>query len=440
MLAKAIEILKEKYLCDHCLGRQFALLGFGLSNDERGKIIKNAIILELYEDIQNDASKLAVIQNIAESENELAKKALKRKKIDIENNERLCELCEGMFDRLANIVNDVVKILDKEDYNTFLVGAYFLNELTEKEDNLRGEFRITTGETMKEEFTREIGKRVMQKTGKEPEFKTPDIVVLIDLNKQEIKLEKRSLYIYGRYNKFIRTIPQTRWPCYDCNGKGCSNCNFTGKRYQESVEELIADKILKETGGSNSKFHGAGREDIDALMLGNGRPFVLEILNPKKRTINLQKMKKLVNKYAKKKVQVTDLTFTDKKKVQELKGLATKTQKTYRALIDLEDKIADEKMLLLVKELKGTIIKQKTPTRVIHRRANLERLKTVFDIKVKRINEKQIEADIIGEGGLYIKELISGDDGRTKPSFTQILGCNALCTRLDVIRLHTKDD
>ena len=37
MLAKAIEILQEKHLCDHCLGRQFALLGFGLSNEERGK-------------------------------------------------------------------------------------------------------------------------------------------------------------------------------------------------------------------------------------------------------------------------------------------------------------------------------------------------------------------------------------------------------------------
>ena len=30
------------------------------------------------------------------------------------------------------------------------------------------------------------------------------------------------------------------------------------------------------------KFHTGGREDIDVRMLGNGRPFVLEILDPKK--------------------------------------------------------------------------------------------------------------------------------------------------------------
>lgn len=439
MLAKAIELLQKKYLCDHCLGRQFALLGFGLSNEDRGKIIKNAIVLELYEEMQNDSEKQAIIQSVAKSGNELAIKALERKKIEIQNEEYSCELCEGLFDRLEMIAKDVVKKLANEDYKTFLVGAYFLNELTEREDELRGEFSIATGETMKEEFTREIGKLIMQLTEKQPEFDNPDIVILVDLNKQEINLQKKSLYIYGRYNKFIRTIPQTRWPCYDCNGKGCSGCNFTGKRYQESVEELIAEKIMKETGGSNTKFHGAGREDIDALMLGNGRPFVLEILNPKKRVIDLVKMKKQVNKYAKKKVQVSDLVFTDKKKVKELKGLAEKTQKTYRALIDLEDDVSDEKLVKLEKELKGFEIKQKTPTRVIHRRANLERLKTVFDVKIKRINEKQIEADILGSGGLYIKELISGDDGRTVPSFTQILGTKALCTRLDVIKLHTKD-
>ena len=174
-------------------------------------------------------------------------------------------------------------------------------------------------------------------------------------------------------------------------------------------------------------------------MLGNGRPFVLEILNPKKRDIDLVKMKKLVNRHAKKKAQVSDLSFTDKKKVKELKDSAKNTQKTYRALIDLEDEVSDEKLVLLVKELKGTELKQKTPTRVMHRRADLERLKTVYDVKVKRINEKQIEADILGEGGLYIKELISGDEGRTIPSFTQILDCKALCVRLDVIKLHTED-
>ncbi|HEX32361.1 MAG TPA: tRNA pseudouridine(54/55) synthase Pus10, partial [Candidatus Acetothermia bacterium] len=37
------------------------------------------------------------------------------------------------------------------------------------------------------------------------------------------------------------------------------------------------------------------------------------------------------------------------------------------------------------------------------------------------------------EGGLYIKELISGDEGRTTPSLSGVLGLPALVTELDVI-------
>ena len=56
--------------------------------------------------------------------------------------------------------------------------------------------------------------------------------------------------------------------------------------YQESVEEFISEPVLLAAKGVASKFHGSGREDIDARMLGNGRPFVLEISEPKIRTLD----------------------------------------------------------------------------------------------------------------------------------------------------------
>jgi tRNA pseudouridine synthase 10 len=40
------------------------------------------------------------------------------------------------------------------------------------------------------------------------------------------------------------------------------------------------------------------------------------------------------------------------------------------------------------------------------------------------------------EGGLYIKELISGDEGRSKPSVSEVLGINALCEQLDVLQVN----
>ena len=56
-----------------------------------------------------------------------------------------------------------------------------------------------------------------------------------------------------------------------------------GKRKTEdSIEELISRPILERLGGDETgvsiKFLSAGREDVDVMCLGTGRPFALEIL------------------------------------------------------------------------------------------------------------------------------------------------------------------
>ncbi|PIU59874.1 tRNA pseudouridine(54/55) synthase Pus10, partial [Candidatus Bathyarchaeota archaeon CG07_land_8_20_14_0_80_47_9] len=43
ILEKALRMLEKHPLCDHCLGRQFALLGHGMGNDDRGKAIKSVL-------------------------------------------------------------------------------------------------------------------------------------------------------------------------------------------------------------------------------------------------------------------------------------------------------------------------------------------------------------------------------------------------------------
>ncbi len=47
-----------------------------------------------------------------------------------------------------------------------------------------------------------------------------------------------------------------------------------------------------------------------------------------------------------------------------------------------------------------------------------------------------LELVIQCEGGLYIKELISGDQMRTKPSVSQILGTPSKCVKLDVLEVN----
>ncbi|MHA1905460.1 MAG: hypothetical protein ACW977_16030 [Candidatus Thorarchaeota archaeon] len=43
------------------------------------------------------------------------------------------------------------------------------------------------------------------------------------------------------------------------------------------------------------------------------------------------------------------------------------------------------------------------------------------------------------QGGTYVKELISGDDGRTTPSLSESLGVKCECIQLDVIAIYTNE-
>ena len=83
-------------------------------------------------------------------------------------------------------------------------------------------------------------------------------------------------------------------------------------------------------------------------------------------------------------------------------------------------------------------IHQQTPLRVLRRRADKVRIKHVLDLSYDVIDEKTFSMRIKTEGGLYIKELISGDEGRSHPNVGEILGVNAICEQLDVIEVSEK--
>jgi tRNA U54 and U55 pseudouridine synthase Pus10 len=50
-----------------------------------------------------------------------------------------------------------------------------------------------------------------------------------------------------------------------------------------SVEEIISFFFYRSTGCQSCSLHGCGREDIDVRMLGNGRPFALQITRAKRK-------------------------------------------------------------------------------------------------------------------------------------------------------------
>ncbi len=436
IIDQAINILTEYKLCDNCLGRQFALLGTKTSNAERGYSLKMALTLIGHKYSMSDKERGENLLRIVAINGFFtpALETLRKKGFEL-NIEGKCEICENIFSKKEEIAKKIASGLEVYNFNSFLIGSKVSPRISEKEDVLRSTFEINTGEALKAEINREIGKILTVITGKDVEFDRPDILIVLDAEDLSLSIEVNPLYISGRYLKLVRGIPQTRWPCRECGGEGCERCNGTGKMYQESVEEIIAKPVLEITEGEESRFHGAGREDIDARMLGNGRRFVLEIKNPKKRSMDLKELENIINTRSEGKIGVMNLSFSNKEEVRRIKALAQTSSKTYSALVEFKDQVPLEKLELLKTKLSGGTIRQQTPLRVLHRRANLVRTKKVFKVDYKMLNSNRLELIIECQGGLYVKELISGDEGRTEPNVSSILNTEAKCLELDVIKV-----
>ena len=86
--------------------------------------------------------------------------------------------------------------------------------------------------------------------------------------------------------------------------------------------------------------------------------------------------------------------------------------------------------------MNGVTILQRTPERVAHRRADKIRERKVLDIGYAGEQDGKFIVEVLGEAGLYIKELVSGDSGRTFPSLAEILKRKAHVTSLDVTQVE----
>lgn len=416
---KVIEALKEGYICDSCLGRICSNLLSGFSNKERGKILRHfiAFSLDSGEKIEVDASNFYDIK-------------FRNIKVETKKPEK-CKICKNFFlEEIDEVAKKIVKELEGIEFKTFLIGSIPTDEMMNEEEKLYEKIGIEFVEPIKSEINRELGKRVEKLTRKSFSLKNPDITIIVNLKTGKIKKEIRSLFIYGKYKKLVRNIPQSRWVCSNCKGKGCVKCKGTGKLYPTSVQEIIEKPLLKAVKAKKSAFHASGREDIDARCL-DWRPFVIELIKPLKRKVKLKEMEKKINRSKKVKVKLID--FVTKDFIVKLKS--KKLEKTYLAEVEFEEEIDREKMEEL-KKLENQIIFQKTPLRVLHRRADKVRKRLVKEISWKILGKKKCILKIRAQSGLYIKELISGDEGRTTPNISELISNKPKKIKLDVIKIH----
>ncbi|MCK9276474.1 MAG: tRNA pseudouridine(54/55) synthase Pus10 [Methanoculleus sp.] len=393
--------------CNNCLGRFFGKRSFGLTNEERGRALR--VTREI---VANEPHQEPVPES--------------------------CWLCGGELARTDIWAAKVVEAVRGIEFDTFLVGTKVPPLVAESEEMVWSDLSLRDPEPLKAEMNREVGKAVSALSGKEADLKRPDVVTILDLAEGTVEVQVNPVFFVGRYMKYERGIPQTHWDCRACRGVGCERCGYTGKQYMDSVEELIGRPVIEAFDAENAVLHGAGREDIDARMLGSGRPFVMEVEAPMKRSVDLVALEEEINRSADGRVAVHLTGWADRKMVQSLKS--DKAHKKYRILVEIDGPVASDEFRAALDQLKGVTIRQRTPIRVSHRRADKVRERQVLDIGCTGRQDDRYWVEVVGEAGLYIKELISGDSGRTQPSLAQILGRTASVVSLDVVLVKTANE
>jgi len=291
--------------CDHCLGRVGGKKRFGQSALESGIEIRNTVI---------------------ETDSTMAK---------ARESEPLCPFCENLFEEAPLLAELIKEAVGERECFRLQLGARIPKDQTEAEDHLRKRFGAGGSAPLKSSLVEEVARQLNDiDFGVKLVIDKPEILALIDVLTLTVELDIRSHYVYGRYRKLERGIPQTKWPCRACKGRGCVKCDQTGLQYLSSVQGLIGDPLLEIFGSKEHAFHGMGREDIDVRCLGRGRPFVIEMKKPIKRDVDCDMIMQTINEAASGKLEVSSMRPSNRSEVVRVKD--TPAEKSYTIQYKIE--------------------------------------------------------------------------------------------------------
>ncbi len=222
----------------------------------------------------------------------------------------------------------------------------------------------------------------------------------VDINPEGYELEKGDLFLFGRYWKLKPMISQKRWK----------------RKKFPSVEEIIGEELNKRYNSKQYYMHASGREDVDAMNWG-GRAFVMELQKPE----HFQEFRGVIEKDG-----VIALIYG-----RVPRSFVTLVSDSHfdKEYLCFHEELTSSEIEQLEKTFQNITIKQYTPTRVENRRARKWRFKRIYWVKAFP-TFTYIKAD----AGAYIKELFHGDNGRTTPSFSEVIGREIYCKQLVVVK------
>ncbi|MGC8974977.1 MAG: tRNA pseudouridine(54/55) synthase Pus10, partial [Thermoprotei archaeon] len=152
------------------------------------------------------------------------------------------------------------------------------------------------------------------------------------------------------------------------------------------------------------------------------------VVNPRKRELKLEEVNKVLrDEWVK--IRVTSVSSS--KELEELKK--ARKPKIYRVVAYVPEGLEEGELKKIEEGLGNSVVYQRTPKRILKRKKDVLRKRTIHTLIARMLSKYLVELVIMCESGLYVKEVVTGDEGRTNPSVTALLGKESLPVFLDVL-------
>jgi tRNA pseudouridine synthase 10 len=319
----------------------------------------------------------------------------------------------------------------KYEFDSFLLGCTLPSAIFEREDSIRARFKVRGRENIKKQFIDELRKKFEKITGKRLEHVLPDIIINVvidsqknnnnnnDISQPTISVKSSPLILAGRYLKTQRGLTQKKDNCQKCSGSGCASCGNLGASSSNSVEAIIASRMLEITKGENPRFSWLGGEDKDSLVLGKGRPFLLRISNPKVRSLKTDLKVQENGVYA--------LIKQQQRKPQLSFKLPTHFTTKTRITIQTEQDLCSKSLARLINVLENSEVTFRAKSKIVK--------KKIYSLKAQQIDERKFVLTIIADGGLIIKQFVGGQE-YIEPNISKIIGMKCECITFDILEVN----
>ena len=238
----------------------------------------------------------------------------------------------------------------------------------------------------------------------------------------QVDVLRTPVFLTGYYNKYQRGVPQSPWGVVD-NEEGGDAVDESALPPSKNVASVVGDVLTQHMRAAGVNLSASGREDVDVRMLGVGRPFAVEVEDAGRTLVAPQVLRAWedamnANAHG---VRISHLSLSSAAGYAAMQSGAEEKAKVYAALVWTSAPLSQEGLTAALSRSQPLELAQRTPLRVMHRRALMTRTRHVLAMQPQWLHPHFFILHLATSAGTYVKEFVHSDLGRTQPSVASLL-------------------